>query len=69
MTQSIRTFLALAPDLQLLYQVGRRTGIFTRLADLEDEQLRWHAERALHAHRVTADSVDAWTAQIMQQFI
>ena len=69
MTEPIRTFMTLEPEQQLLYLVGRRTGIFTRLADLDDAQLRRHAENALLAHRVTADNIETWTAEIMQQFI
>ncbi|MEN8687305.1 MAG: radical SAM protein [Desulfuromonadales bacterium] len=69
MTQPIRTFLALEPEQQLLYLVGRRTGIFTCLADLDDAQLRRHAEHALLAHRVTTENVAAWTAKIMQGFV
>ncbi len=69
MTEPIRTFMTLEPQQQLLYLVGRRTGIFTRLADLQDEQLRSHAENAQLAHRVTSDNLDAWSSEIMQQFI
>jgi hypothetical protein len=69
MTAPIRTFMTLAPEEQLLYLVGRRTGIFSRLADLEDMQLRGHAEKALLAHRVTLKNVEQWTAEMMQRFI
>ncbi len=69
MTLPIRTFLALDPQEQLLYQVGRRTGIFSKLTDLNDSELREHAERAQRAHRVTSDNVEAWTAEMMQRFI
>jgi len=69
MTEPIRTFMAMAPQQQLLYLVGRRTGIFTRLSDLIDVELRNHAERALVAHRVTLGNVESWTAEMMQRFI
>ena len=69
MTEPIRTFMNLEPSQQLLYLVGRRTGIFTRLADMEDVQLKGHAEKALLAHRVTSDNVETWTAEMMQRFI
>jgi hypothetical protein len=68
-TEPIRTFMTIDPSEQLLYLVGRRTGIFSRLADLDDEVLRNHAEKALLAHRVTWDNVEAWTAEMMQRFI
>ena len=69
MTEPIRTFMTLDPSQQLLYLVGRRTGIFTRLSDMDDAQLKRHAEKALIAHRVTSDNVEAWTAEMMQRFI
>ena len=69
MTAPIRTFISMDPEEQLLYRVGRRTGIFTRLADLEDMVLRGHAEKAIVAHRVTSDNVDTWTQEMMQRFI
>ena len=69
MTEPIRTFMTLEPPQQLLYLVGRRTGVFTRLADLDDAELRRHAENARLAHCVTSDNVDAWTAEMIQQFI
>jgi hypothetical protein len=68
-TEPIRTFMTIDPSEQLLYLVGRRTGIFSRLADLDDRVLRNHAEKALLAHRVTWDNVEAWTAEMMQRFI
>ena len=68
-TEPIRTFMTIDPSQQLLYLVGRRTGIFSRLADLDDTVLRNHAEKALLAHRVTWDNVEAWTAEMMQRFI
>lgn len=69
MTLPIRSFLALDPQMQMLYIVGRRTGIFHRLADLEDTELRIHAEKALVAHRVTCEDVEEWAADMMQRFI
>ncbi len=69
MTEPIRTFMSIDPKQQLLYLVGRRTGIFSRLADLDDRVLQNHAEKALLAHRVTSDNVEAWTAEMMRRFI
>ena len=69
MMEPIHAFLAMQPQEQLLYRVGRRTGIFTYLADLQDRELRDHAEKALVAHQVTQKNIDAWTAEMMQRFI
>lgn len=69
MTAPIRSFLSLDPEQQLLYQVGRRCGIFSRLTDLDDAELRGHAEKALVAHQVTLENVEDWAAEMMQRFI
>jgi histone acetyltransferase (RNA polymerase elongator complex component) len=69
MTAPIRTFLAMPPEEQLIYMVGRRTGIFSKLEDLHDSELRNHAEKARAAHRVTLDNVDDFTLEMMKQFI
>ena len=43
MTEPIHKFLAMPSDDQLLYMVGRRAGIFSRLDDLTDTELAGHA--------------------------
>lgn len=69
MTAPLRAFLAMPPEEQLIYMVGRRTGIFSKLEDLYDSELRNHAEKARIAHRVTLDNVDDFTLEMMKQFI
>jgi hypothetical protein len=69
MTAPLRTFLAMPPEEQVIYMVGRRTGIFSKLEDLNDSELRNHAEKARTAHRVTLDNVDDFTLEMMKQFI
>lgn len=69
MTTPIRDFLIMPPREQMLFMVGRRTGIFTSLADLNDRTLRGHAEKALAAHQVTLENVEIWAAEMMHRFI
>jgi len=69
LTAPLRKFLALRTDQQLLYQVGRRCGIFSQLSELDDAELRQHAERALVYHQVSEQNVADWAAQMMQRFI
>lgn len=69
MTAPIRDFLTMEPEMQMLYMVGRRTGIFSCLTDLDDTELRGHTEKAMAAHRVTLENVNAWAAEMMQRFI
>jgi hypothetical protein len=69
MTAPIRAFLNMQPREQMLYMVGRRTGIFTCLADLDDRELRGHAEQAVVAHQVTLENVETWAAEMTHRFI
>ena len=68
-TAPIRTFLAMHPEEQMLYIVGRRTGIFTGIADLNNKVLREHAEKSLIAHQVTLQNVETWASEMAQRFI
>ena len=69
MTAPIREFLALSPEDRMLYIAGRRTGIFSRLTDMEHPGLRHHAEKAMETHQVTLDNVEAFAAEMMTRFI
>ena len=69
MLAPLHAFLAMPVEQQLLYQVGRRSGIFSQLTDLQDPMLRWHAEKAVAAHGVTPDNVERWTAEMLQRYI
>lgn len=65
----IRRFLAMDPDQQVLYQIGRRVGLFRRLDDCRDPGLRRQAERYVEQWMVTPENVDAICDQLMQRFI
>jgi len=69
MTLPIRNFLEMAAEEQLLFLVGRRCGIFSRLLDLGDAELRRHAEKALLSHAVSWSNYDDWAAEMVQRYI
>ena len=69
MTGVIRRFLELPGDEQALYQVGRRTGLFASLADLQDPGRRRQAENLCARHQVTAENVDAVVDELLKRFI
>jgi hypothetical protein len=69
MTEPIRKFLGMRPEEQLLYMVGRRTGIFSKLEDLYDPELSGHAEKARAAHCVNLSNVEDFAAEMMKRFI
>ncbi len=69
MTSVIKRFLSMGLEEQMLYQIGRRSGIFSRLDDLNDPELRKHAERNYSDLKVTPQNVDLIVAEIMKRFI
>lgn len=69
MIMPIKRFLAMPEEEQLLFVVGRRTGIFTNLNDISDAYLSTHAEKAVVANKVTSDNVEEFAAKMMRRFI
>jgi hypothetical protein len=68
-TAPIRRFLAMPADQQLLYIVGRRSGIFGRLGDLEEPELVRHVEEIRAAYGVEMGNVGEFTAEMIKRFI
>ena len=69
MIAPIKKFLAMGPEKQMLYRVGRRTGIFSNLNDLNHPDLVRQAEAAGLGYGVTPDTVDEFTDKMIKQFI
>jgi hypothetical protein len=69
MISILRTFLAMTPEHQALYQVGRRLGIFRSLDDMQDTALLANAERACRELAVTTGNLDAITDRLTRSFV
>ena len=69
MIAPIKKFLVMPPEKQMLYRVGRRTGIFSNLNDLNHPDLVRNAEAAGLGYGVTPDTVDEFTDKMIKQFI
>jgi hypothetical protein len=69
MTAELRAFLALDPQEQVLYRIGRRSLIFAGLADLYDPRRRDRAERLVREMGATSDTVDAISDRLVERFI
>ena len=69
MTGVIKRFLSMGIEEQRLYQVGRRTGIFSRLEDLNDPELRKYAEGKFSDLNITPQNIDHIVARFMRRFI
>jgi hypothetical protein len=69
MTGIIRTFLAMPPADQTIYQIGRRVGIFSRLADMEDQKLKTKAMETCARLGVRPENADRIIDEVMRRFI
>lgn len=69
MVAEVRAFLALDPEEQLVYRVGRRRGVFAGLADMQDERQRAYAGRICRDLGVTTDNVDEVTDRLVARFV
>lgn len=65
----VQRFLAMEPEEQVVYQIGRRTGLFRRLDDCRDPQLRRQALGYVEQWMVTLDNVDRICAELVKRFI
>jgi hypothetical protein len=64
----VENFLSLNQDEQMIYQVGRRTGIFHGLEDLQDPCRRRRAEETIWKNRITPENVDDLMTELMRRF-
>ena len=69
MTAVARAFLALAPEEQVLYRIGRRIGLFSGLGDLHDPARRAKAQETCARLGITAVNVDSVVDEMMKRFI
>lgn len=65
----IRRFLSWDPQEQVLYQIGRRCGIFRRLDDCAEPVRRRRAQQYVTQFGANPETVDRIVAQLMQRFI
>ncbi|MDR3089141.1 MAG: radical SAM protein [Desulfobulbaceae bacterium] len=64
-----RAFLALPDDLRLIYQVGRRLGIFAGLAGLDDAAKTRQVREYCRAAGLCLANVDSFTGEVKRRFI
>ena len=69
MLDIINDFLAMEPERQCLYQVGRRLGFFSRLSDMENHHRLAKAEKTCQQLGITPDNVDEVIDELMKRFI
>jgi hypothetical protein len=69
MVAVVDSFLDMAPEQRVVYQVGRRMGLFRGPMDMADGTLVARAEEACRLHGVTVDNVDTVIDGLMKRFV
>jgi hypothetical protein len=69
MLQPIRNFLAMDPEQQTLYIVGRRLGFFSKLSDMQSVHRLKRAENACRELGITPENADTVVEELMKRFI
>ncbi len=69
MTAPIKRFLALSPEEQMVYRIGRRTGIFSQINDMENPALLSHVKQTQATHGITLENLESFTQDMMNRFI
>lgn len=69
MLNVLHEFLGMTPERQMIYQVGRRLGQFSRLKDLESSTAYSRTEQTCKRMGITPDNVDAMIDEMMKRFI
>lgn len=65
----IQTFLSMPPEQQTVFQVGRRTGVFSALADMQNPYLTARARETCKKLGVTPENVDDVMDELMARFV
>ena len=69
MVAIVGDFLAMPPTERMIYQVGRRMGLFRGLSDMADADKRHHAETACERAGISPETVDAAVDEMMKRFV
>jgi histone acetyltransferase (RNA polymerase elongator complex component) len=69
MIEILHTFLAMKPEQQKLYQVGRRIGVFSSLGDMDNPYRMARAERVYKQVQENGEDIDKVTDELMKRFI
>jgi radical SAM superfamily enzyme YgiQ (UPF0313 family) len=69
MTAPIKAFLALSPEEQMLFSIGRRTHCLARFADLRIPERKSNAQRTCRELGATLENWDEIVDRIMKRFI
>ncbi len=62
-------FLELSPQRKILFQMGRRLGLFSRLDDMDNSPELQRVKETCRRYNVTPDTIDCVIDQVMKRFV
>ena len=65
----VQRFLELEPSQQMLYQVGRRLSLFSRLDDMQDQERLAQVQNICDQNNITPENVENVIEEMMNRFI
>lgn len=65
----LETFLALPEREQMIFRIGRRTGVMRKLDDLNNENRRNHAKQVIARYDINPENVDSVCNDLLKRFI
>jgi radical SAM superfamily enzyme YgiQ (UPF0313 family) len=68
-TAPLKRFLRMKPEEQVIYMVGRRTGLFSKLSDMDNSLLLAQVEKVIAVNTITPETVDGFVADRLKNFI
>lgn len=69
MIGTLKTFLAMPPEQQCIYQVGRRMGIMSALSDMDSPHRYLKAKKTCDEFGITPENVDRFIDGMMKRFV
>lgn len=69
MVAALEKFLSLGEEDQMIYRIGRRTGIMNRLFHIENESKRKRIKEIIENNNITLENIDAVTDSLIKKFI
>jgi len=69
MIVALESFLALPVKEQIIFRIGRRTGVMRKLDDLNNQNRRNHAEQVIARHDINPENVDSVCNDLLKRFI
>jgi hypothetical protein len=69
MVNLLENFLSLSSYDQMMYRIGRRTGVFTQLSDMKEAHLMEKVKDVCNSYNINPENADSVIFEIMKRFV